>query len=307
MEEDIMNGIIPLYKERGLTSFDCVAKLRHILHTKKVGHSGTLDPSVDGVLPICIGSATKVVPYLMGSGKIYRGTLTLGLATTTEDLDGDVIDRQPLTTAFTADQLIQAAAALTGTIQQTPPMYSAVKVNGRKLYEYARAGETVERPTRTITVTRFDLTTPGDFDAEQGTQTVAFEIACSKGTYVRTLAVDLGRQLGVPAVMASLTRIKSGGFTLDQAVTLDEVAAAMAAEDLSPILRPIDYALTQYPHVALSERLWGLVKNGVFLDQAQVGSTEPIVALSYAGATKCLYQFLPEKQQYKPLKMFAVD
>ncbi|MCH5464259.1 tRNA pseudouridine(55) synthase TruB [Levilactobacillus tujiorum] len=302
-----MDGIIPLYKERGLTSFDCVAKLRHILHTKKIGHSGTLDPSVDGVLPICVGSATKVVPYLMASGKVYKGTVTLGLATTTEDLDGDVITRQPLATPFTREQLVAAAANLTGTIQQTPPMYSAVKVNGRKLYEYARAGETVTRPTRTITVTAFDLVEAGHFDKEQGTQTIAFEIACSKGTYVRTLAVDLGRQLGVPAVMASLTRLKSGGFELDQAVTLAQVEAAMAADDLSAILRPIDYALQDYPHVALSDRFWGLVKNGVFLDEDQVGSTAPTVALTYQGQTKCLYQYLPEKKQYKPLKMFAVN
>lgn len=302
-----MDGIIPLYKERGLTSFDCVAKLRHILHTKKIGHSGTLDPSVDGVLPICVGSATKVVPYLMASGKVYKGTVTLGLATTTEDLDGDVITRQPLVAPFTREQLVAAAATLTGTIQQTPPMYSAVKVNGRKLYEYARAGETVTRPTRTITVTAFDLVEAGNFDEEQGTQTIAFEIACSKGTYVRTLAVDLGRQLGVPAVMASLTRLKSGGFELDQAVTLAQVETAMAADDLSAILRPIDYALQDYPHVALSDRLWGLVKNGVFLDEDQVGSTAPTVALTYQGQTKCLYQYLPEKKKYKPLKMFAVN
>ena len=305
-----MNGIIPLYKERGLTSFDCVAKLRHILHTKKVGHSGTLDPGVDGVLPICIGSATKVVPYLMASGKVYRGQVTLGFATTTEDLEGDEVARQALTRPFTAAELQAAAAHLTGTIQQTPPMYSAVKVHGRKLYEYARAGETVERPTRTITVTAFTLKDAGSFDAVTGTQTIDFEVSCSKGTYVRTLAVDLGRQLQVPAVMASLTRLKSGGFTLDQAVTLDQVAAAMADDDLTTVLRPIDYALQDYPHVALSEKLWGLVKNGVFLSPAELSvdpNTVATVALSYQGETKCLYQWSTEKQQYKPLKMFAVD
>lgn len=303
-----MDGIIPLYKERGMTSFDCVARLRHILHTKKVGHSGTLDPSVDGVLPICIGSATKVVPYLMASGKVYRGTVTLGFATTTEDLDGDVIDRHPLTAPFSLEQLTVATSHLTGTIQQTPPMYSAVKVKGRKLYEYARAGETVERPTRTVTVTQFTLTDTGTFDAAQGTQTIAFEIACSKGTYVRTLAVDLGRQLGVPAVMSSLTRHKSGGFTLAQTVTLEQVATAMANEDLSTILRPIDYALAEYPHVALSDRVWALVRNGVFLTPAELdGATAPEIALTYQGATKCLYQWSAEKKQYKPLKMFAVN
>ncbi|MBS1004915.1 tRNA pseudouridine(55) synthase TruB [Levilactobacillus brevis] len=303
-----MNGIIPLYKERGLTSFDCVAKLRHILQTKKVGHSGTLDPSVDGVLPICIGSATKVVPYLMASGKVYRGSVTLGLATTTEDLDGDVVERQPLERPFTADQVAAAAQALTGTIQQTPPMYSAVKVNGRKLYEYARAGETVERSPRTITVDRFDLQGAGTFDATAGTQTIDFEIACSKGTYVRTLAVDLGQQLGVPAVMATLTRLKSGGFTLSQTVTLADVEAAMADDQIERILRPIDYALQDYPHVALDEHLWVLVKNGVFLSAAELNqATEPELALTYQGETKCLYHWSDEKKQYRPLKMFAVN
>ncbi|HIW72217.1 MAG TPA: tRNA pseudouridine(55) synthase TruB [Candidatus Levilactobacillus faecigallinarum] len=303
-----MNGIIPLYKPRGMTSFDCVAKLRHILHTKKVGHSGTLDPSVDGVLPICIGPATKVVPYLMASGKVYQGTVTLGFATTTEDLDGEEVARQRLATPFSAAEVAAAAQQLTGTIQQTPPMFSAVKVHGRKLYEYARAGETVERPTRTITVDHFDLTGAGTFDAQAGTQTIAFEIGCSKGTYVRTLAVDLGRALGVPAVMASLTRLKSGGFTLDQSVTLEDVAAAQAADTLTTVLRPIDYALQDYPHIALSEKLWGLVKNGVFLTVEELaGSTAPEVALTYAGETKCLYQWSAEKQAYKPLKMFTVN
>lgn len=303
-----MNGIIPLYKPRGMTSFDCVAQLRHILHTKKVGHSGTLDPSVDGVLPICIGPATKVVPYLMASGKVYRGTVMLGVATTTEDLDGEEVARQPLNQPFTTAALTSATAKLTGTIQQTPPMFSAVKVKGRKLYEYARAGETVERPTRTITVDHFTLEGTGDFDVTAGTQTIAFEIGCSKGTYVRTLAVDLGRQLGVPAVMASLTRLKSGGFTLDQTVTLEQVATAMTTDTLDQVLRPIDYALTDYPHVALSDRLWGLVKNGVWLSRAEVADhEEPVVALTYQGATKCLYQWSDEKQVYKPLKMFATD
>lgn len=306
-----MNGIIPLHKERGMTSFDCVAKLRHILQTKRVGHSGTLDPNVDGVLPICVGTATKVVPYLMASGKVYRGKVTLGVATTTEDLDGDEVARQPLSTPFTAAAVAEAAQTLTDTIQQTPPMYSAVKVHGRRLYEYARAGETVERPTRTVTVDYFTLTGAGDFDASTGTQTIAFEIGCSKGTYVRTLAVDLGRKLGVPAVMATLTRLKSGGFTLDQAVTLDQVAAAVEADDLASILRPIDYALRAYPHVALSAKLWQLVKNGVFLSAQEVAQATPtkvpVLALTYENETKCLYQWSDEKQQYKPLKMFAVN
>ncbi|KRN02755.1 tRNA pseudouridine synthase B [Levilactobacillus senmaizukei DSM 21775 = NBRC 103853] len=302
-----MNGIIPLYKERGFTSHDCVAKLRHILHTKKVGHSGTLDPSVDGVLPICIGAATKVVPYLMASGKVYQGTVRLGLATTTEDLDGEVIETRPLEQPFSLADLKAAAAKLTGTIQQTPPMFSAVKVHGRRLYEYARAGEVVERPTRTITVDRFDLADAGNFDRDHGTQTVAFEIACSKGTYVRTLAVDLGRQLGVPAVMSSLTRLSSGGFTLEETVTLEQVAAAMEHDEVDQILRPLDYALKGYPQVDLTEKVWHLVQNGVWLSRDEVASSAPIVALRFADQTKCLYEWHEEKQAYKPLKMFSTQ
>ncbi len=139
----IMEGILPINKPRGMTSHDVVFKLRKILHTKKIGHSGTLDPNVDGVLPICVGPATKVVPYLMASGKIYRGTVTLGFATETEDLDGEEIARKPLTQPFTDAHILHAMTGLVGDIEQIPPMYSAVKVNGRKLYEYARAGETV--------------------------------------------------------------------------------------------------------------------------------------------------------------------
>lgn len=140
-----MDGIIPINKERGMTSHDVVAKVRGILRTKKVGHSGTLDPSVDGVLPVCVGRATKVVDYLMRFGKTYQGSITLGLATTTEDLDGEVVERHPLSKPLTDAQIDAALKQMTGELTQIPPMYSAVKVNGRKLYEYARAGETVER------------------------------------------------------------------------------------------------------------------------------------------------------------------
>ena len=174
-----MDGIIPLYKERGMTSFDCVSRLRRILHTKKIGHSGTLDPSVDGVLPICVGSATKVVPYLMASGKNYQGELLIGEATTTEDLDGEIIAAQPVTSEIPPAAIREQMATLTGEITQIPPMYSAVKVKGKRLYEYARAGETVERPVRRVTIDKFELL-GSKYDPTVKQQRVRFNVVCSK-------------------------------------------------------------------------------------------------------------------------------
>ncbi|MGL5747643.1 MAG: tRNA pseudouridine(55) synthase TruB, partial [Weissella cibaria] len=222
-----MDGILPVYKEAGMTSHDVVFKLRKILHMKKIGHAGTLDPSVDGVLPVALGKATKTIEFLQESGKIYTGEVTFGFATTTEDLDGEVVESQPLSRPFTTDEIAVAMKALTGDITQIPPMFSAVKVNGRRLYEYARAGETVERPERQATIYRFERTSEPIFDETTGTQKFTFIAEVSKGTYIRTLAVDLGKQLGVPAVMSQLTRQKAGGYDLSQAHSLADIAEMM--------------------------------------------------------------------------------
>lgn len=141
-----MEGILPLWKERGLTSHDCVFKLRKILHMKKIGHSGTLDPDVDGILPICVGRATKVVEFLTDSGKVYEGEITLGYSTTTEDASGEIVDLTPVEKVLSNELIDSTMQTFIGEITQIPPMYSAVKVNGKRLYEYARNGETVERP-----------------------------------------------------------------------------------------------------------------------------------------------------------------
>ncbi|MSE04972.1 tRNA pseudouridine(55) synthase TruB, partial [Lactobacillus salivarius] len=143
-----MDGILPLYKERGMTSNDAVIKCRKIFKTRKIGHSGTLDPEVDGVLPICVGKATKVVNYLMDSGKVYKGEITLGFATTTEDLEGEVISKVKLSEPFSDEKINEILSSFIGDIIQVPPIYSAIKVNGKKLYEYARAGEKVDIPER---------------------------------------------------------------------------------------------------------------------------------------------------------------
>ncbi|MDO5013567.1 MAG: tRNA pseudouridine(55) synthase TruB [Lactobacillaceae bacterium] len=295
-----MDGIIPLYKERGMTSFDCVSRLRRILHTKKIGHSGTLDPNVDGVLPICVGQATKVVEFLMASGKQYVGELLVGQATTTQDLDGEVVAQKPVTAPIAEDTIKQAMQELTGDIVQIPPMYSAIKVNGKKLYEYARSGETVERPKRHVHIERFEMTA-SSYDEKNQQQRIRFVVDCSKGTYVRTLAYDLAKELGYPGVMSSLTRTKSGGFELDQTLSLTDIQDAMEAQIMNRYVYPMDYALKSYPHAELSDAQWKKVQNGGWLSDLDTKDQE--VALTYQGEVKALYQL--KDHVYKPLKMLS--
>lgn len=295
-----LDGIIPLYKERGMTSFDCVSRLRRILHTKKIGHSGTLDPNVDGVLPICVGQATKVVEFLMASGKQYVGELLVGQATTTQDLDGEVVAQKPVTAPITEDTIKQAMQELTGDIVQIPPMYSAIKVNGKKLYEYARAGKTVERPKRHVHIARFEMMA-SNYDEKKQQQRIRFVVDCSKGTYVRTLAYDLATKLGYPGVMSSLTRTKSGGFELDQTLSLSDIQDAMEARILDRYVYPMDYALQSYPHLELTEAQWKKVQNGGWL--SGLNTQEPEIALTYQGEVKALYQ--AKDRLYKPLKMLS--
>lgn len=296
----ILDGIIPLYKERGMTSFDCVSRLRRILHTKKIGHSGTLDPNVDGVLPICVGQATKVVEFLMASGKQYVGELLVGEATTTQDLDGEVVAQKPVTAPIAEDMIRKAMQELTGDIVQIPPMYSAIKVNGKKLYEYARAGETVERPKRHVHIERFEMTA-SSYDEKNQQQRIRFVVDCSKGTYVRTLAYDLAKELGYPGVMSSLTRTKSGGFELDQTLSLTDIQDAMEAQIMNRYVYPMDYALKSYPHAELSDAQWKKVQNGGWLSDLDTKDQE--VALTYQGEIKALYQL--KDHVYKPLKMLS--
>lgn len=216
-----MDGILPLWKERGMTSHDCVFKLRKILHTKKIGHGGTLDPDVEGVLPICVGKGTKVIEYMVDSGKTYEGEITLGFATTTEDVSGEIVEKKPVTTPLSTEQIDQAMAEMTGEITQIPPMFSAVKVNGKRLYEYARNGEEVERPQRKAMIYSFERTSEPIFNESAQTQSWRFKVVCGKGTYVRTLSVDTGKKLGYPAHMSDLTRTASGGLQAAQCLTLD--------------------------------------------------------------------------------------
>lgn len=302
-----MEGLLPLWKERGMTSHDCVFKLRKILHTKKIGHGGTLDPDVDGVLPICIGKATKVIEYLTDSGKTYKGEITLGYSTTTEDKSGEIVEQRAVTEALTEEQVDEAMAAFVGEITQIPPMYSAVKVNGRRLYEYARNNEIVERPVRKAQIYRFERTSEILWSKEAGTVSWRFEVECGKGTYVRTLAVDTGSKLGYPAHMSDLTRTASAGMDESQAMTLAEVASYMENGTIEEYLLPIETGVAKFKQVDIDETVWQKVKNGMRLDYQVFGLSEmpsEEIALFYQGKVVSIYQPNPkEKNKLKPSKV----
>ncbi|MFW3363134.1 tRNA pseudouridine(55) synthase TruB [Aerococcus urinaeequi] len=303
-----MDGILPLWKERGMTSHDCVFKVRKILKMKKVGHTGTLDPNVDGVLPICLGKGTKLVELLMDKTKVYTGEITLGFATTTEDLDGEVVAEESLANPFEDDYIQAFMQELTGHIVQIPPMYSAIKVKGKRLYEYAREGLEVERPEHPVFVHEFKLIGPSRF--EDNKQVFAFEVVCGKGTYVRTLASDLGRKLGVPATMTSLTREGSTPFSREDCLTLSQLAEAVEAEDYTWLV-PVESTLSAYPVwqvPAEDSHLVKLVENGSVLElatlPAELRDQLPVTAY-IDDKLKALYDVHPSKDgKIKPSKMF---
>lgn len=302
-----MDGLLPLWKERGMTSHDCVFKLRKILHMKKIGHGGTLDPDVDGVLPICLGKATKVIEYLSDAGKVYQGEITLGFSTATEDKSGEVVETKKVDRLISDEEIDETMKSFIGEITQIPPMYSAVKVNGKRLYEYARNNETVTRPVRKAQIERFERTSDVHWDQEKGLLSWRFEVVCGKGTYVRTLAVDTGKKLGYPAHMSDLTRTASGGMKKEQAITLQQVADYMLAGTFEEHLLPLEAGVARFKRVDISDRVWEKVKNGMRLDYqvfnlAEMPTEE--IALFYQDKVVSIYQPNPkEKNKLKPSKV----
>ncbi|MER1984805.1 MAG: tRNA pseudouridine(55) synthase TruB [Solibacillus sp.] len=299
-----MNGILPLWKERGMTSHDCVFKLRKILRTKKVGHTGTLDPGVEGVLPICIGQATRIAEYLTDAGKTYEAVISIGRTTTTEDAEGETVEENLAPKTFTRDEILAALTSLTGEIEQTPPMFSAVKVNGKKLYEYARAGQTVERPTRKITI--YDLELLDDADDFSGEEVrFSIRIKCSKGTYIRTLAVQIGEALGFPAHMHELVRTASGTFTQGNCFTLAEIADMMEAGEQERFLLPVEHALSDYPYIEITSDIEKQIFNGQVLPQHALLKEHGKIVFGTGGRAFAVYVVHPTKEgQMKPEKMF---
>jgi len=301
-----MDGVLLLNKPKGMTSHDCVAKVRRLLHVKKVGHTGTLDPNVSGVLPICLGKATRIAEFLTGAAKTYEGEVTLGVATATEDADGDIIAIQPVDRAIAREEIEAVFRSLTGDIEQTPPMYSAVKVNGKKLYEYARAGIEVERPTRRVTIYELELLDEREQFAGE-TVSFRFRVTCSKGTYVRTLAVTIGERLGYPAYMSDLIRTASGPFQLTDCVTLEEVERRAADGTADALLISIEQALFHLPKYEINDKVAEKVKNGALLRlPAFLQELDgPVVLVSPEREALALYVKHPARPGVmKPLKVF---
>ena len=291
-----MNGIINLKKEAGMTSHDAVFKLRKILGTKKIGHGGTLDPDVVGVLPIAVGKATRMVEFMQDEGKVYEGEITLGYSTTTEDASGEVVAETPVLSPLDEKLVDEAIASLTGPITQIPPMYSAVKVNGRKLYEYARAGQEVERPERQVTIYSFKRTSPISYDEELARFT--FRVKCSKGTYIRTLSVDLGEKLGYAAHMSHLTRTSAAGLQLEDSLTLEEIAQKVEAGELD-FLHPLEIGTGDLVKVNLTPEQADEVRYGRFIE---LECSEKEVA-AFEGEN--LLAIMEKRENlYKPRKVF---
>ncbi|MDQ6419210.1 tRNA pseudouridine(55) synthase TruB [Paenibacillus sp. LHD-117] len=244
-----MDGILAVWKPAGWTSHDVVAKVRRMLKMKRIGHAGTLDPMVTGVLPLCLGRSTRVVEYVQDRPKAYEAVLKLGIATDTEDMTGEVLNSETVR-RLSKEELMSVLERFLGEIEQVPPMFSAVKVDGKRLYELAREGKTVERKSRKVRIYRIEL---GSCELEMEQPEITFAVECSKGTYIRTLCVDIGKALGVPAAMKSLTRTMSGGITSEQCLTLEQIEAMQASGELEDRLIAPEQAISHIPAAVVTE------------------------------------------------------
>ncbi|TCN25574.1 tRNA pseudouridine(55) synthase TruB [Mesobacillus foraminis] len=304
-----MEGILPLFKPAGMTSHDCVFRLRKILKMKRIGHTGTLDPDVTGVLPVCIGRATKVAEYITDAGKAYEGEVTIGFSTTTEDASGEKVTEKLVNRPITRHEILQVLHNLTGEIVQTPPMYSAVKVNGKRLYEYARQGIEVERPSRRVNIYQIELLDDRN-SFEGATVSFRFRVQCSKGTYIRTLAVMIGEELGFPAHMSYLQRIQSASFSLDDCLTFEQIEDLSENGAIEQILRPLEEGISHLPKYQINDTVAEKVKNGALLEIPPELSSEegPIAVGPKDGTVLAIYRKHPRKPGLlKPDKVLRND
>lgn len=254
-----MNGIINVLKPPGLTSHDVVAYLRRLLRTKDIGHTGTLDPGVAGVLPVCAGTATRIAEFITESGKAYRAEITFGVTTDTQDGFGNITQQAPVKAEYAA--ALALIPMFTGRIRQVPPMVSAVKRGGKRLYELARQGLEVERPSREVTIEQI---LPVSYNWNKEFPTILFDVTCSKGTYIRTLCADWGARLGCGAHMSYLLRTCSGSFALAEAWTLEELAEAVGNGDYGFLL-PVDRGIRHLPALKVRDHRVKALLNGLSL------------------------------------------
>ncbi len=236
-----MNGIILINKEKGYSSHDVVNIARRALHTKKVGHGGTLDPQAQGLLVLCVNKATKALQFIQSDSKVYQAKLLLGKSTDTYDLEGEVLKESPVEKIDEAE-IVAVLDSFLGTTKQVPPIYSALKVKGKKLYEYARNNEEVEIEPRDITITKIELISYQD-------DVIEFKVACSKGTYIRSLCVDIAKKLGYPGVMADLIRLQSGNYRLEDAYSIEQLKNGEVD------VLELETALQGYPKLVVDEKI----------------------------------------------------
>lgn len=298
-----MDGIINIYKEKGFTSHDVVAKLRGILKQKKIGHTGTLDPEATGVLPVCLGKATRLCDLLTDKDKTYIAVLKLGIETDTQDMTGQVLRETEV--VWDEDLICQTIRSFVGDYEQVPPMYSALKVNGKKLYELAREGIEVERKARLVHI--FDIE---NIVLNEKENEITMQVHCSKGTYIRTLCADIGEKLGCGGCMKSLERIQVERFLLSDSLKLSEVEALVQKQELSKHLISIEEMFDKYRGIVLKPEADRFLYNGNSfwksnLQQLQDFQEGEIVrTYDSQEVFKGLYTYEAEKKAFKPYKMF---
>ena len=299
------NGIINVYKEKGYTSFDVVARMRGICGQKKIGHTGTLDPDAEGVLPVCLGKATKVCDMLTDSDKVYRAVMQLGIETDTQDLTGTVLSACEVP-VLTETEIRDVIRTFQGEIMQVPPMYSAWKVNGKKLCDLARAGVTVERKARPVTIYEIRI-------ERVELPEIELTVSCSKGTYIRTLCHDIGQKFGCGAAMKSLLRLQAAGFVLDEAHTLDEIQLYKAAGSLAEVITPVEQVFFVYPVLTAKPVFDVMLKNGNKMAPEQfaeyiVPQNGMLVRVRMSdGRFAAVYEYQETLGLYRPSKMFLED
>lgn len=298
----MINGIINVYKEKGYTSFDVVAKMRGIFHQKKIGHTGTLDPDAEGVLPVCLGKATKVCDLLTDKDKEYKAVLLLGMETDTQDISGEILNQAEVTVS--EEEVRSAILSFVGAYEQVPPMYSALKINGQKLCDLARKGITVERKARPVTIHHIEITSIALPEVEM-------IVSCSKGTYIRTLCDDIGKKLGCFGCMKSLLRTKVDRFLLENTYRLAELEELVKLpEDEWDFVEPVDVVFQKYEAVITKPEAQKLVQNGnripyeLIRDFSESSMQETVRLYNSDNKFIGLYTYLDENKEFKPIKIF---
>ena len=294
------DGIINVYKEKGFTSFDVVAKMRGILGQRKVGHTGTLDPAAEGVLPVCAGKGTRLCDMLTDHDKTYRATMLLGVVTDTQDTTGTILEEKDAS-HLTEEEVREAIMSFVGDYDQIPPMYSALKVDGKKLYELAREGKVIERKARPVTIHEIVI----EF---MNLPEVVMSVSCSKGTYIRTLCNDIGEKLAVGGCMKELLRTKVGRFVLEETLTLADLQKLKEEGRLEEAVFPLEAVFAELPEIrATEEGLDKLLKNGNpfrYKGIEAVSEGDAYRTYSMDGQFIGIYEYSEEKHMFYPRKIF---